>query len=139
MSNVTLTEKFLNSVIVTLVARATLFVMPVVGSFLIWLTMQVYTGIEASIETQGAQITQIQRELQDHQFRLDTGKQSRIEFQTHADLQFGKLDAQLSEIVDRLTSVNNSVIRVQTIVETRLPSKEGSLQLPIFGSTGGGQ
>jgi hypothetical protein len=123
----TLTDKFLNSVIITLIARATLALMPVVGSFLIWLGVQAYGNIQKSIELQAAQISQMQLELQDHQLRLENGKAARIDFQTHADQQFTKLDTQLSEIADRLTSVNNAVIRVQTIVETRLPTKDSFL------------
>lgn len=126
----TMTEKFLQSVWVTVVARATLLAMPFVVSFVTWITLNVYTRIESAIERQETQIIEIQKQILDHEFRLTAGKAARLEFQANATAQYQRFDAQLAEIADKITETNNAVIRVQTIIETRLPAKEGRNSWP---------
>lgn len=126
----TLTDKFLQSVVVTLIARATLVCMPFVVAFISYLTLQIYGTIQVALQKQAEQIIQMQIELQDHQTRLDACKAARLELQENTEKQFARLDVQLTEIANKLASVNNTVIRVQTIVETRLPTREGSLFMP---------
>ena len=126
MTSATITNKFLESVWVAVSARLTMLSMPFVIAFITWLTHQVYSGIQLSIERQSHQITEMQQELQKHQFELDSGK----DFKTSTLEQFNKFDTQLSSISDKITGVSDTVIRVQTIVETRLPAKEGKLKWP---------
>lgn len=130
MSNGTVAEKFLNSVVVTLIARGTLLIAPVVFAFITYVTMQNYNGVMASIELQAKQIVEIQRELQDHQSRLDNGKQARMDLQVNADRHFAKIDTHLDVISQKVASISEAMIRVQTIIETRLPLKQGLLSDP---------
>lgn len=120
----TMTEKFLQSIWVTVVARATLLAMPFVVSFVTWLTWEVYARMESAIESQGKMILEIQSKLQDHEFRLEVGKAQRLEFQALALEQLKSFDSALDAIKEKITETNNAVIRVQTIVETRLPAKQ---------------
>lgn len=132
MVSKTVTEKFLNSVVVTLIARATLVLAPFVFAFISYTTLQLYHGFVSAQETQAAQIADIQRILQDHQFRLESGKSARLDFQQNASQQFTKISEHLDQIGDKVAAINETVIRVQTIVETRLPSKEGRLNKSII-------
>lgn len=122
-----LSEKFLNSVVITIIARATTLAAPAVMAFVMYVLMNVYSSIETTLQVQDKQIADIQDQLQDHQFRLDTGKQARSDFQQSTMSQFTKLDTQLADIAAKITLTNNAVIRVQTIIETRFPPKEGFL------------
>ena len=124
------TEKFLQSVWVTVVARLTILAMPLVVSFVTWFTYQIYSGIQAAIAEQGKQIIEMKAELLEHQFRLENGEAARLTFAASAEKQFSKLDSQLDDIAAKIAGVNDTVIRVQTIIETRLPTKEGRLEWP---------
>lgn len=128
MRSAAMTEKFLQSVWLTVVARATILAAPFVVSFVTWLVLETYRELQKTQELMRTQIVEIQRELQDHEFRLESGKAARLEFQAAAAQQMTRLDSQLDEIAAKITSVNDTVIRVQTIIETRLPVKEGNLQ-----------
>lgn len=122
-----LSEKFLNNIVITIIARATILAAPAVMAFVMYVLMNVYSNIETTLQVQGKQIADIQDQLQDHQFRLDTCKQARSDFQQSTMSQFTKLDTQLADIAAKITLTNNAVIRVQTIIETRFPPKEGFL------------
>lgn len=130
MRSAAMTERFLQNIWLTVIARLTILAAPFVVSGVTWLTVEMYRGVQATLELQRNQIIEIQRELQDHEFRLGAGKTARLEFQAAAAQQMTRLDTQLDEIAAKITSVNDTVIRVQTIIETRLPVREGSLQWP---------
>lgn len=116
-------EKAANSVVLVLAARVLMLAMPLVGSFGTWLLWEIYTSTQATLAAQAAAISEIQKELQDHENRLDNGKAQRLEFQDRVLKQFDTFSTKLETMSEKLTSVNDTVIRVQTIIETRLPAK----------------
>lgn len=122
-------EKFLTNVWITLVARATLLLAPLALSFVTWFTWEVYSRMEQAIAQQAQAIVEIQKQLQDHEFRLNNGRQARIEFQNQAVAQYGRFDEKLENIAEKLTETNNAVIRLQTIIENRLPPTAKESQL----------
>lgn len=122
-------EKFLTNVWITLVARATLLLAPLALSFVTWFTWEVYSRMEQAIAQQAQAIVEIQKQLQDHEFRLDSGRQARVEFQSQAVAQYGRFDEKLESIAEKLTETNNAVIRLQTIIENRLPPSAKESQL----------
>lgn len=116
-------EKFIQNIWITLIARSTILLMPFVASFGTWLLWQVYTTMQQAQLEQAKEIQKIENTLQQHQFILDNGLKTRLEFQNQTLRTFERLNDKFEVITDKLTAVNDSVIRVQTIVETRLPQK----------------
>lgn len=116
-------EKFIQNVWITLIARGTILLMPFVASFGTWLLWQVYTTMQQAQQDQAKEIQKIESTLQQHQFILDNGLKARLEFQNQTLQTFERLNDKFEVITNKLNAVNDSVIRVQTIVETRLPPK----------------
>ncbi len=121
MANVS--EKFVQSLWGAFASRLALLAMPIIASFGTWLLWEVYTTTQEAIAAQAKAISEIQNRLQDHEFRLSAEERQRSEFQQQTLRQFQTVDQRLQIITDKLEMVNDAVIRVQTIIETRLPSK----------------
>lgn len=121
--NAASTEKFIQNVWITIVARVSMLLMPFVASFGTWLLWEVYTTVQHTLTEQGNDINNIERTLERHQFILDNGLKQRMEFQSQTLSTFDRLNDKFEAISEKLNAVNDSVIRVQTIVETRLPQK----------------
>ena len=119
----TTAEKIANDVRLVLFTRLAMLLMPLLvsaGTGLLW---KVYTGVEAVQEAQSKAITDLQMKVQEHQLVLENGRQSRLEFQARTESQFSGLDGKAERLLDGINELRESVVRVQTIVETRLPQK----------------
>lgn len=118
----------MNSVMVALILRATVMLTPIVASAGTYVLYQVYVTVTTAIQNQETQIRAMQKELDDHESRLNNGRQSRLDFQAQTVVTFDKLDKKLEQIADKIEAINEAVVRVQTIVETRLPRKNAEIE-----------
>lgn len=120
-------EKLANSVWLTLTGRLLmLLVTPVaaIGTTILW---RVYDTMMEVQQAQSKSIQELQLEVERHQIVINNEKQSRLEFQARTESQFSELDTKIERLLDGISDVRQSVVRVQTIVETRLPQKGAEL------------
>jgi len=119
----TTAEKIANDVRLVLFTRLAMLLMPLLASAGTGLLWKVYTGVEAVQEAQSKAISDLQMKVQEHQLVLENGRQSRLEFQARTESQFSGLDGKVERLLDGINDLRESVVRVQTIVETRLPQR----------------
>jgi hypothetical protein len=108
-------EKFANNFLTIVIARVAMMITPVL-LMIIWNTMN--ARIEA-LELTSARNMVI---LQDHESRLVNGRAARMEFQATAAEQIKDTNASLRALSDQMVMVNGNLIRLQTVLENRLPS-----------------
>lgn len=120
-------DRLANDVRLAVFARLSMLLMPLVASAGTWLLYNVYTSIELAQTTQAKEINQLELKVQQHDLILENGKQSRLEFQSRSDAHFDVLDDKIEKMLDGISQVRETVVRVQTIVETRLPQKATEL------------
>lgn len=120
-------DRLANDVRLAVFARLSMLLMPLVASAGTWLLWNVYTSIELAQDAQAKEINQLEMKVQQHDLILETSKQSRLEFQTRSDAHFDTLDDKIEKMLDGISQVRETVVRVQTIVETRLPAKGAEL------------
>lgn len=128
----TVSDKLITSIGLAIYMRLAMLAMPLVftgGTYMLW---ELYTSFQESDAAQDAQLANIERELQAHQMILDTTAKARAEFQDRTSRQFENMDTKMDKLIEKLGLVSDAVIRVQTVVETRLPPKatnaEGQLK-----------
>lgn len=123
----TTVEKLANNVRLALFARLSMLLMPLVATTGTWLLWQVYVSIESAQESQAREINQLELKVQQHDLILENGRQSRLDFQNRTEGQFSSLNWKIEKMLDGIADVRETVVRVQTIVETRLPQKATEL------------
>lgn len=123
MTSEKLSGKFLSNIWVAMTARLMQLMVPVFFAAITWGLGQFYYTFQDISAQRDKDISEIKNELLEHQFILENGKALRMEFETNTVKQFDTLHNKLNLLVDKLSAVSDSVIRVQTIVETRLPQK----------------
>lgn len=123
-------EKFANNYTSIMIARMAMMVTPLLLSFFIWLFWQVYTGLETRVTT--LEDTKVAQALilQDHESRLVFGRGQREAFESRTKEEFANIDAGMRELQREMGNVNGSIIRLQAVVENRLPPRSGSLEEP---------
>lgn len=123
----TTVEKLANNVRLALFARLSMLLMPLVATTGTWLLWQVYVSIESAQQSQAREINQLELKVQQHDLILENGRQSRLDFQNRTEGQFSSLNWKIEKMLDGIADVRETVVRVQTIVETRLPQKATEL------------
>lgn len=121
------TEKLANNVNLVLMSRLLMLLTPVVASAGTFVLYHVYTAVLEVQAMQTNAIEQLNIRVNRHEVILENGKQSRLEFQERTVTQFNNLDTKVEKMLDGITDIRESVVRVQTIVETRLPQKATEL------------
>ncbi len=87
--------------------------------------------LNAKIETIEERNREQQREIDNHEFRMNRGREDRLEFQSNTKEQIKAIGAQLESIDDSLGNVNTSITAIETLINQRLPARRtSSRELP---------
>jgi hypothetical protein len=132
-------EKVANSLLTVLIARGAMVAMPFVASALVWFGSswldQRFDQMARSLDAVGSRVETLEsdsdatvRRVTEHEFRLDTGKAQREAFQADVVKQFEKLEQTLSENNEKLLAIDDSVIKLGTIIAERVPRRESMSQ-----------
>lgn len=68
------------------------------------------------------------KNIGEHEYRMNTGRAAREAFQEKADSEFDSLGKKLEQINNKLGEVNSSVTAIETLINQRLPVRRTSLE-----------
>ena len=116
-------EKLANNFTTIVIARFAMAVTPLLLSFFIWLFWQVYSSLDTRVIVVEKTIAAQSSTIQDHESRLVFGHSQREALEAESKERFTDIGDTLNDLQRELGTLNGSIIRLQTTVENRLPSR----------------
>lgn len=117
----TVMEKFATNFMTIIIARVAMIATPIVMGWFMVMAVNAWERIDNRFSVLETEQAKQHDQLNDLNYRAVTGKAAREALTTESKMQF----AALSEKLDKLSG---SVIRIETIIETRLPVRSGELE-----------
>ena len=124
----TMSQRFVNNFATIMIARIAMIVTPFIMAIGGWLVVQVWVNLEGRVSTIEQTDARQTTQMQDHESRLVfVVAQSEI-FQKAVGEKFSDIGATLKDLNAQITTMNGSIIRLQTTIENRLPPRSSKLE-----------
>lgn len=119
----TLPERLANNMITIVIARGAMVATPLVLGLLIWIAGDIKNGFEARIDRNEREVTDISKTIREHDLKLTFADGDRMAIKDTMRIQSAGLNQSLIELTKQLNEMNGNLIRLQTIIDNRLPPK----------------
>lgn len=124
----TMSERFVKNFFTIMIARIAMIVTPFILAAGGWVVAQLYLNHDSRITAVEAAEAKHAAQLQDHESRLVFGVAQSEIFQKAVSEKFSDIGATLKDLGTQITTMNGSIIRLQTTIENRLPPRSSKLE-----------
>lgn len=123
----TMSERFVNNFLTIMIARVAMIVTPLLLAVFAFILAEVWDSVTARLDAIEASDTEQVSQIQDHESRLKFSDEKANQYANQIERRFNDLTGSLKELNMQITSINGSIIRLQTTIENRLPPRTAKI------------